>query len=1158
MCITMFANTVGFFALAEIAESITVWDGTDNYTSLDDVLTDLGAADSDGYYHIKTANQLHAVIKYNGGGNSYKLDNDLYLNADYENYISWGTSAPANTWDFTGHSGNVPKYKFYGTIDGCGHTIYGLYSGSGYYAGLIGGLNVFNKTVIKNLNVYYSYIRASKNSGVIVGGNFYESGLSGNVEFSGCSVRNAYVHNVWNNGAGGGLIGLTCMPVSVNNCSVIDVNFTSGANAGDSNGVSSIGSFVGALYSGAVGSITTYNTWQGKCVVIENSYAVNTKITDKAGNETTAYPSGLYQDGTSANWCFSITANNVYTDSTDVSTNYAGTVKLLVSSDGKTAIEPSADNYPIKTIAAADIIGASAKTAMPNLNWYAWNVVENDYPVYKELDIWDGTDNYGAIDTVLADMGYADSEGYYHISTAEQLHAVIRNNGGGYKYKLDNDLYLNADWENYQNWTNTNGPDNVWDFTSSKASPAYAFTGTIDGCGHTIYGLYSKADKAYGGLIGSVAGDTMVKNLNVYNSYVRAANSTGIIIGGNWYANSSRDMKIEIIGCSVRYAVIDNVWNNGAAGGIIGMTCKPTVISNCSVIDVKMTSGANAADANKFGCMGSFVGALNAGLVSDTSVYDITQGSFLRISDSYAVGVVNASNSNAPVYVSGIYMDGSNWGYSITANNIYTDATDVTENTDGSVKLMVSSDGKSALEPFDAGYPIKKVDVSSIIGDGAKLSMPLLNWNAWQVVESDYPIYSDLVIWDGTDNFGSLDELYASMNGSGTESEPYIITNASQLHAAIRLGGGDKYYKLANDLYLNSNWEDYASWSNSNTPDNDWGLNGSGVTFSGTIDGNNKAIYGYFNNGIGKEYVGLIPAVNTASGATQNVTIKNLDMLYCAQGGNNKVGFLIGGTWTAGNGNVVIENSTVKHANIYMIWDSNAIGGMVGMASGKTAVTINHCAVEDIDFNAKGAGTTGFTGYASYGSIVGCTNNNLTDTYDFSSGQASSAKIYNSYAFDCINTKNDKLLYICGIYPAAVSSYCVTAVNVYTDTEEIPTSLDGYCQLLVSEDGITENNTVVVPTVENYAPLFEDGAWYMGKFGDNNPMLKCRTEGYAYLDITGEGIEDKYTATDVVYIRKNLLGVKEYAYICGNVDNDSNNQINIIDLVRIKKILAGK
>jgi len=111
---------------------------------------------------------------------------------------------------------------------------------------------------------------------------------------------------------------------------------------------------------------------------------------------------------------------------------------------------------------------------------------------------------------------------------------------------------------------------------------------------------------------------------------------------------------------------------------------------------------------------------------------------------------------------------------------------------------------------------------------------------------------------------------------------------------------------------------------------------------------------------------------------------------------------------------------------------------------------------------------------------------------------------------------------------------------------------------LVSEDGITENNTVVVPTVENYAPLFEDGAWYMGKFGDNNPMLKCRTEGYAYLDITGEGIEDKYTATDVVYIRKNLLGVKEYAYICGNVDNDSNNQINIIDLVRIKKILAGK
>jgi hypothetical protein len=80
MCITAFANTIGFYASA--TETTNVWDGTDTYADLAAVLAELNQ-DADGYYHITTPNQLHAVIKYNGGGNKYKLDNDLYyqLNA---------------------------------------------------------------------------------------------------------------------------------------------------------------------------------------------------------------------------------------------------------------------------------------------------------------------------------------------------------------------------------------------------------------------------------------------------------------------------------------------------------------------------------------------------------------------------------------------------------------------------------------------------------------------------------------------------------------------------------------------------------------------------------------------------------------------------------------------------------------------------------------------------------------------------------------------------------------------------------------------------------------------------------------------------------------------------------------------------------------------
>lgn len=1157
MCITLFANVAGVIALAETTTDYTVWSGG-SYDSLSEAHSTM-TQDNEGYYHITTAEQLHGVIKNNGGGNKYKLDNDLYLNENFENYSDWGVNTPARSWDFTGHSNNVPTYKFYGTIDGCGHTVYGLYNGTGgKYAGLIGA--VYDTTVIENLNVRYAYIKGAQWAGAIIGGNWSNSPTTTTISISGCSVRDVIITNIWNNGGTGGIIGLTTRKTTITNCSVADVEFESCVNSG-ANFNSCFGSFIGAFFDGAKTYDNGFQTWQAQRAVIKNSYAVNNTIKDTSGNIISAYVCGLYYlSGGTPLWCYCVTAENVYTDSTDIPVSGDGNnVKLMVSANGTSAIDPSSENYPIKNISADSIKGTAAKTAMPALNWTTWNVVDNDYPVYKPLEIWSGSSSYSTITDVITDLGYADEDGYYHIATAEQLHGVIKNNGGGYKYKLDNDLYLNEDFENYASWTNTNGPANVWDFTSSKASPTYKFSGTIDGCGHTIYGLYSKKDLAYGGLIGNVAGNTTVKNLNVYNSYVRAANSTGIIIGGNWYSGSAEGMKIEIIGCSVRNAIIDNVWNNGSAGGLIGMTSKPTVVSNCSVINVKMKSGAGATDANKFGGMGAFVGAVYAAMgVIDPSSYDVTQGSFLKINDSYAVDVINVSDNNAPIYVSGLYMDGTNWNYSMTANNIYTDATAVTTNTAGTVSLMVSADGQTAIEPTAENYPIRYVDGDALIGESAKTAMPLLNWNAWTIVEDSYPVYSDLVIWDGEETFATIEDVYASMSGSGTEASPYIITDADQLHGAIRLGGGGKYYKLSNDLYLNSDWANYASWSDSNAPANDWGLYGSNISFSGTIDGNNKAIYGYYNKGTGKEYVGLIPAVNTVSGAEQSVTIKNLDMLYCAHNGATKVGFLIGATWSESTGSVTIENTTVKHASIYGLWDSNAIGGMVGIATNQTAVTINHSAVEDIDFKALGNGTTGFAGYASYGAFVGCTNSNRNDAYFFSSGQAQSAKIYNSYAFDCVNTKNEELIYVCGIYPATLSSYCVTAVNVYTDATTIPESIDGYCKLLVSEDSISESNTVKVPSIDNYAPFFADGAWYMGEFGDNSPILKCRTEGYAYLDITGDGLEDKYNAVDVMYLRKHLLGVAGYEYINGDVNNDVNNEINISDLVRIKKILVGK
>ena len=72
--------------------------------------------------------------------------------------------------------------------------------------------------------------------------------------------------------------------------------------------------------------------------------------------------------------------------------------------------------------------------------------------------------------------------------------------------------------------------------------------------------------------------------------------------------------------------------------------------------------------------------------------------------------VVNASDNNTPVYICGIYRESATkYCFSITANNVYTDATKISENTVGTVKLLVSDNGANAVNPDDTNYPVKTV-----------------------------------------------------------------------------------------------------------------------------------------------------------------------------------------------------------------------------------------------------------------------------------------------------------------------------------------------------------------------------------------------------------------------------------------------------------------
>ncbi len=101
-------------------------------------------------------------------------------------------------------------------------------------------------------------------------------------------------------------------------------------------------------------------------------------------------------------------------------------------------------------------------------------------------------------------------------------------------------------------------------------------------------------------------------------------------------------------------------------------------------------------------------------------------------------------------------------------------------------------------------------------------------------------------VWDGTAS--------AQWSGSGTEADPYLISNAKQLAGlAKRVNGGlnyrGKYFKLTTDILLNdtTNWQNWETQApaNSWTPIGDYNAT-TPTSFQGTFNGDGHTIAGLY------------------------------------------------------------------------------------------------------------------------------------------------------------------------------------------------------------------------------------------------------------------------------------------------------------------------
>ncbi len=215
-----------------------------------------------------------------------------------------------------------------------------------------------------------------------------------------------------------------------------------------------------------------------------------------------------------------------------------------------------------------------------------------------------GTINDGTFNTPITGSGTKDDP--YQISTAAQLKRFrnIVNGTGGQTPNRGACAVLTADIDlSNEKWTP------IGKYTDDNDKTPY--TGTFDGQGHTIKGLYvNSASDAYVGLFGCLEG-AAVRNLTV-DGYVQGCNTVGGIAG---YASNAA-----IENCSNHCSVTGS--STSKIGGIAGLNFDGAKIIDCyNVGTIRNSNVYEACGGIVWGNAGTVSNCYNVGTISG-NVYD--------------------------------------------------------------------------------------------------------------------------------------------------------------------------------------------------------------------------------------------------------------------------------------------------------------------------------------------------------------------------------------------------------------------------------------------------------------------------------------------------------------------------------------------------------
>ena len=621
-------------------------------------------------YQIGTAEELYWFAEQVNSGktniNAVLTDN-ITINSDVlDENGNLITGKTFTQWTPIGADYNK---AYTGTFDGNDKTISGLYySGSGNYVGLFGYVGSGGR--VQNVKVADSYISNSEetgrtggvcgcNRGTITNCSFagsvtvtgsrtytYVGGVCGD-NYSGTITNCNFAGSVTVTGTGnvGGVCGQNHSGTITNcyNTGTVEGSYYTGgvcaANSGMIMNCYNTGSVTGSgtyTYVGGVcgwnnnrGTITNcYNTGDvtgtgnsatvgGVCgyngATIMNCYNTGSVTGSVTGSGTDAYVGGVCgRNGDTITNCYWLSgkASSGIGNGTGAATEKpeaqfdSGEVAWLLNqgqANGPWRQKLSGtdeDEYPVLGAAQSDTI------------------VHKEDGVYKNSGHNFGDNGFCIKPDCSACQPAALDDGVYQIGKAGQLYWFAEKVNGG-EYDADavlmTDITINTGVLGADGSLNGDG-SSFTQWTPIGNNSTNAYTGTFNGDGHTISGLYYSGSSDYVGLFGYVGSGGQVQNVNVVDSYISNSHSNscaGGVCGQNDYG--------ELTNCSFAGSVTGT--GSGTytyVGGVCGNNYSGT-ITNCNNTGTVTGSGTDAYVGGVCGWIrGTITNCYNTGTVTGT------------------------------------------------------------------------------------------------------------------------------------------------------------------------------------------------------------------------------------------------------------------------------------------------------------------------------------------------------------------------------------------------------------------------------------------------------------------------------------------------------------------------------------------------------------